>query len=259
MASITREHVANWWHGLDTSTERTNHKAYQLLHNMFEEAIYEGLLEKNPCQLKGASKPSNHRDIKPLTPEQVAVIADAMPVGWGLIVKLGAWCALRSGEILELRRKDIDFDECIIRITRQVFAAPDGSRVVGAPKTNAGVRSVHIPETLKDSIKAGLRTAQLGADGLLFYQLNGKQLARQTLSRVFQQACAKAGVSGYHFHDLRHTGLTYLAAMGATVKELQAVAGHTTSSVAMRYQHVAGEHLAGVLAKFDTEIVARAQ
>ncbi|MDR3069603.1 MAG: tyrosine-type recombinase/integrase [Propionibacteriaceae bacterium] len=45
-----------------------------------------------------------------------------------------------------------------------------------------------------------------------------------------------------HFHDLRKINLTYLALSGATVRELQVIAGHTTATMAMRYQEVADEH-----------------
>ena len=54
----------------------------------------------------------------------------------------------------------------------------------------------------------------------------------------FNEARTAAGVT-LRFHDLRHTGLTWLAQNGATVGELQAWAGHTTPAVAMRYQHLA--------------------
>ncbi len=49
--------------------------------------------------------------------------------------------------------------------------------------------------------------------------------------------CAGAGISGLHFHDLRGSGATWAAAAGATVREVMARLGHTTATVALRYQH----------------------
>lgn len=42
---------------------------------------------------------------------------------------------------------------------------------------------------------------------------------------------------GLHFHDLRHTGGTLTAATGATLKELMARLGHSSTRGAMIYQH----------------------
>jgi len=50
--------------------------------------------------------------------------------------------------------------------------------------------------------------------------------------------------------------LTYLALNGATVRELQVIAGHTTATMAMRYQEVAQEHLTDVYGRLSETIAA---
>jgi hypothetical protein len=45
------------------------------------------------------------------------------------------------------------------------------------------------------------------------------------------------GRDDLHLHDLRHTGLTFAAATGATTAELMHRAGHASSDAALRYQH----------------------
>jgi len=57
-------------------------------------------------------------------------------------------------------------------------------------------------------------------------------------------------------NDLRKTGLTYLAMSSATVRELQVIAGHTTATMAMRYQEVAQEHLTDVSDRLSQRIAA---
>jgi integrase len=54
---------------------------------------------------------------------------------------------------------------------------------------------------------------------------------------IWAKACTAAGVPGLHFHDLRHTGGTLAAATGATLKELMAWLGHSSTRAAMIYQH----------------------
>lgn len=45
------------------------------------------------------------------------------------------------------------------------------------------------------------------------------------------------GLSGLHFHDLRHTGNMLAAASGAGLKDLMARMGHDNVRAAMIYQH----------------------
>ncbi len=47
------------------------------------------------------------------------------------------------------------------------------------------------------------------------------------------------GEPDLHFHDLRHFGGVIAALTGATTKEVMDRLGHTTTTAAMRYQHVA--------------------
>jgi integrase len=51
--------------------------------------------------------------------------ATAMPKKYQLMVLLASWCALRFGELVELRRKDIDIKNGIIRVRRGATRAAD--------------------------------------------------------------------------------------------------------------------------------------
>ena len=57
------------------------------------------------------------------------------------------------------------------------------------------------------------------------------------LAAKWREARAVAGLTDVRFHDLRHTGLTWAAATGATVAELMHRAGHRSPAAALRYQH----------------------
>lgn len=81
------------------------------------------------------------------------------------------------------------------------------------------------------------RFAQPGERGLLFVGPQGAQLRRSSFGRIWVKACARAGVPGVHSHDLRHTGGTLAAATGASLKELMARLGHSSTRAALIYQH----------------------
>ncbi len=45
-------------------------------------------------------------------------------------------------------------------------------------------------------------------------------------------------MTGFRFHDLRHTAATLAAASGTSLKALMARIGHLSAAAALRYQHV---------------------
>jgi integrase len=64
------------------------------------------------------------------------------------------------------------------------------------------------------------------------------------LSRIWREAVKKAGIPDdvdLHLHDLRHTGSTWSAQTGATLKEVMARIGHSSTRAAMIYQHATRE------------------
>jgi integrase len=164
LADLDRSQVQAWWRSLPlTERRRSCDLAYRFLRTIGLAAVDDGILDVNPVRVKGAGKPSKRRSIDPLTPAQVREIADAMPERWRLGVLLGAWCALRSGEVRELRRKDIDLSRGLVKVTRGVTLAGQRTEHVGDPKTEAGLRNVRIPASMIETVKTHLRDhAQLG-------------------------------------------------------------------------------------------------
>jgi integrase len=118
----------------------------------------------------------------------------------------------------------------------------DGEITVGPPKSEAGKRAVFLPPHLRADLAAHVaQHAQPGRNGLLFSTRDGQQLINSKLHRDWARARAAAGLTELHFHDLRHTGATWLAQEGATTKELMRRLGHSTPAMAMKYQHAEDE------------------
>jgi len=59
-----------------------------------------------------------------------------------------------------------------------------------------------------------------------------------------------------HLHDLRHTGSTWSAQSGATLKEVMARIGHSSTRAAMIYQHATRERDQAIAAALDALINA---
>ncbi len=245
--TIDKDAVDEWWESLDPTKRTQRAHLYTLLKTILGTAVEEGILGVNPCQRKGAGRAKRRRKVKPATPAEVLTIAEHMPPRYRAAVLVAAWCALRWGELTELRRSDVDLDldadppTGTISITRAV-TWPEGRPVVGAPKSEAGVRKVAVPPHIAADLAAHIeRHAEPGGGGLLFPAARGGHLNHGTIYKRFTAARAVAGRPDLRWHDLRHTGATMAAQAGATLAELMARLGHSTLDAALEYQHAAAD------------------
>lgn len=129
-------------------------------------------------------------------------------------------------------------------------------RIVGPPKTGAGIRVIHVPPALLDSVRAHLLAhAGLGANGLLFP--GAKECHRDDVRTPFHKAREAAGRPDLTIHGLRHTALTLAGQHGATAAELQHRAGHADMAAMAIYQHATLERDRLLAEKLSETITAR--
>jgi integrase len=246
LTSITRELVQQWYSGLLTDHPTTRAHAYSLLRAIFRTAARERLVPESPVDIEGAGSAGRKRAIRIATIAELETIVQAMPDPLRLAVLLGSWCALRYGEVAELRRSDVLVREngsVAIHVQRGVTWPQSATKpLVGPPKSDAGIRTVAVPPHIAASVREHLRDhAQWGRNGLLFPSKGGAQIHAAAFHKTWARAREAAGRPDLRFHDLRHTGLTLAAQSGATIGELMLRAGHSTPAAAMRYQQASAE------------------
>ncbi|WP_067571756.1 tyrosine-type recombinase/integrase [Nocardia acidivorans] len=237
LESIRPADVRKWHSGVTTGKTRKAH-AYSLLHAIYATAVSDEVVDSTPCRIRGAMATKRAKQIVMLTPAELAKLADAMPEHLRLAVLLTAWCGLRSGELKELRRKDVGPEGHTLRVERAVTFR-SGETLVDTPKTEAGSRTVTVPPHLKDAVKEHLSKVR-GTEALLFPGPDGKtHMSDWLLRKAVTKAAKEIGKPGLTPHSLRHCGAVWAAQSGATTKELMHRIGHTTPNMAMRYQHAA--------------------
>ncbi len=237
------------WHGRLAKAEKpgptTVAKAYRLLHAICETAYVDELISRNPCNLKGASvERSAERPV--LTVQQLDRVVACMEERYRAMVILAAWCSMRLGELLALTRGDIDLEAGSVRVDKSAAEMANGKRLTGPPKTAAGVRVMFIPPHVLGDVRAHLdEFTGPEPDDLVFVGIKGQPVRRATLYTAWRRTMAAAnlgaGLSGFRFHDLRHTGATLAAGAGASTRELMARLGHSSTAAAMRYQHATSD------------------
>ena len=235
-------------------------KAYRLLRTMCGTALEDGLIERNPCVVKGAG--TERAPERPVaTIEQVYALADAIDPPFRALVLMATFTGLRLGELIGLRRKHLDLLHASVRVVEQIQELADGTRHVGPPKSDAGIRTVAIPKVLVAELETHLgRFSAPGTDGLVFPGTLDQPLRRATLQGAWDRARREVGLRAFHFHDLRHTGNTLAAAAGASTKELMARMGHSSARAALIYQHAVRERdivIAGALSDAIERVLTR--
>lgn len=257
LRDITPAAVRHWYATTAVGTPTMRAHAYSLLRAVMQTALADDLIDGNPCRISGASTSHRVHKIRPATLDELEVITKAMPDAYQAFILMAAWLAMRFGELTELRRKDVDLAEEVVRVRRAVVRAGDDFKVT-TPKSDAGIRDIAIPPHLTPVIEDHLKRYVGKEQGALLFPAVSeptRHLAPSALYRMFYKARDKANRGDLRIHDLRHSGAVLAAATGATLAELMGRLGHSTPGAALRYQHVAGgrdREIAALLSKMAT-------
>jgi len=253
---ITATRVRTWYGTLDADKPTQRRQVYGLMSGIMATAYRDRIITEQPCTVDGAHKLDRKGTTRIATMPEVEKIADTIAPRYRAAVLLAVWCSLRQGELLELRRRDIDLKRGEVSITRAVTRTKAGP-VVGDPKSDAGIRSVSIPPHVLPDLKRHLsRYVDADQDALLFPARGGGHMQPSTLYRVFYRAREAAGRPDLRWHDLRHTGATLAAQSGATTADVMRRVGHSTTRAAMIYQHASDTRDAEVAAAMSARASA---
>jgi integrase len=153
------------------------------------------------------------------------------------LVVLALSTAARAGELLKLAWQDVELAEgrATLRHTKN-----DEERTVWLHVEALRLLQEHRQRPLADQAR-------------VFANEKGKLYRYRG---PFGEACARAGVSGFRFHDLRHSAATYLACLGATEQQLKAIGGWK-SGVVSRYVHLAAEDARAVLERMNDNVLGK--
>ena len=219
----------------------TTARAYRLLHSVMTTALDDGLIQVNPCKLKGAG---NARSVErpTLTATEAETLAATVPPRYSALVHLLTWTGLRIGEAAALTRRDLQLGESPTVTVRARTYRVAGELTTDEPKSEAGRRTIALPPHLTPILRKHLRqfpAPDLGA--LVFTTTNGRPIT-DTYSGVISRALAKIGRPDVRVHDLRHTGMTLAAEAGASLPELRHRLGQSTTRAAEIYLHATADH-----------------
>ncbi len=151
-----------------------------------------------------------------------------------LIIKLLYGCGLRVSEVINLKKKDIDFEGGLIKI-----------RLSKGRKD----RHVNLPSSLKEELK---KYVGLNEGEFLFPSNRGGKLTTATIRKIIKNSSKKAGIKKQiHPHSLRHSFATHLLENGTDLKIIQKLLGHSDLKTTQIYLSVSNQLIKNIKSPLD--------
>lgn len=178
--------------------------------------------------------------------EQVGPVIAMLSPRDQLIVELGVQVGLRRREVWALDVEDINWADEVIAIR-------------GKGGRGEVTRVVPITRTLRSALAAYLAESPTFT-GPVIRNLAGQRISKTTISKIVSDAMMRAGVKtgpwdGKSMHALRHTCFQHLADDGKDIRDIQALAGHSSVVVTEIYlrRKVAADRLRSLTEGRDYE------
>jgi integrase len=200
-------------------------------------AVDSGIIAANPMTgLRVAKGTSKTRQA--LTAEQVELLADAVGQWWRPFVLVLAYCGLRPGEAIALRRRHLDD---LGRLTIEGAVTEHRGRLVeGDTKTHRS-RLVQVPQSVLEELKAHMNEhVPDRSDATIFLAPDGSMVRLSNWRhRVWQPSVEQAGLPpGATPYVLRHTAASLMAQRGVPVSTAAAALGHDPAIYLRTYAHL---------------------
>ena len=218
--------------GLSAKTVRNIN---QVISSAMDMAVRHKLILSNPTE--GCELPKvEHREMKTLPAEQLgAFLREAKESGVYELYYLDLATGLRRGELLGLKWEDIDLQNGIIHVRRQV-ARVDGEVKELPLKTKNSYRNISISQ---DAVAMLTQMEAHRSSDYVFPSSTGGPISPDSVNNMLHRVLKRAGLPSIRFHDLRHTFATLALQNGVDIKTVSGMLGHFSAGFTLdTYAHV---------------------
>lgn len=243
----------------------------RLLSMVYNQAIKSGIMYRNPTV--GVSVPkAGVKETRALTvEEQERILRAARECGHYTMfaVVLSLYTGCRKGEILGLQWKDVDFENNVIHIYKQLGRQQKVDRTstvkseiaISEPKTKQSVRDIYMFQSLADEFRAyeqqiiywkEMMGYEHSKEDYVIASEHNKSIEPRVFYRHYQDVLLDAGITDINFHTLRHTFATRCIENGMDVLMVSKTLGHANISLTLnQYSHLLPEHQRASMDKLE--------
>jgi integrase len=222
---------------LSPQTRKHHHSTLNLI---LKCAIQKGYISENP--MRGVPSPKlKRRKVDAFSKSETATFIraiDELPLMQRTMYYILLTTGVRRGECFGLQWGDINFEDSLMKINRNVTYTTKSGAVVGEPKTDTGYRTIPIaPKTLSLLEEYKQAETPTANSDFLFHSEESKALPRDPsyLTKHMKKLMKKADLPNMSPHDLRHTCASLLLQNGADIKSVQDILGHADARTTLTF------------------------
>jgi integrase len=153
------------------------------------------------------------------------------------IVTVAAWTGLRKGNILGLRRDQVNIFARTISL--------DGSET-----TNEEPLIIPIATAAYEALKEAMKVTHFNTP-LVICHSDGTPYTAMQVQRAFKEALKLAEIKDFRFHDLRHCFASWNRQAGVDLDTLADLMGPKDTRMTRRYAHIGPKHLASAISQLE--------
>lgn len=150
-----------------------------------------------------------------------------------LMFEILFWTGIREGELLSLTITDFDMTNNLLHINK-TYHRIDGKDVISTPKTDNSVRTIIIPNFLKEEVQEYISYHYGFPENERLFPI-----VARTLQKRMKRYEKKTGVKPIRVHDLRHSHVAYLINQGVEPLIIKERLGHKNIQITLNtYGHL---------------------
>ena len=236
LINATRDDIKNFFDNFDVDVKTKAHYL-TVLNSFYKYLLFMGKCSINPCD--GIKHPKLSKKLPEyLTSEEINKLFDirlTKPIDYRNKAMLEVLYATgtRISELINLELNQIDFDECIIRVT-------------GKGKKD---RIIPIGDTAMDALKNYILNYRIflvktNDNNYVFLNKNGSKISRQGFFKILKGLAFDAGIKkDISPHTIRHSFATNLLNNGADLRIIQELLGHENLQTTEIYSHLTNKKI----------------
>lgn len=236
LINVTRDDIKNFFDNFDGDVKTKAHYL-TVLNSFYKYLLFMGKCSINPCD--GIKHPKLSKKLPEyLTGEEINKLFDirlTKPIDYRNKAMLEVLYATgtRISELINLELNQIDFDECIIRVT-------------GKGKKD---RIIPIGDTAMDALKNYILNYRIflvktNDNNYVFLNKNGSKISRQGFFKILKGLAFDAGIKkDISPHTIRHSFATNLLNNGADLRIIQELLGHENLQTTEIYSHLTNKKI----------------
>lgn len=227
--SIKPSELVSWQNSLlEKLSSKSVSNARIIFNGVFQDALRDEIIGKNPFSIVKAPKQSLKRENNPFSKDEIFKILENSEPKIRAFFAIGFFTGMRTGEITALKWHDIDFKNktIFVRATRN-------KGIETTPKTKSSIREIEILDVLFPILEEHLKY-RTNSDYVFTTRSNKPYYSAIKIStNYWTKALKKSNIKYRNLYQMRHTFASLMISSGEDILWVSSMLGHKNSNITL--------------------------